>query len=254
MQDRIDDYIRGNMTDSERLLFEEDLKQDESLRKEYELNNVIAEGIQAARLKGNLEMLEAAIQSSERTGSIAATPWQPNQETSDWADWQSEQPTIRKSSSRSLLYKLASMAASVIVILALGYGFKQAGSTRSVGADCYAQLTAPSSRSANEVDSLMAVAYDLMGASKHKEALDVLASTRVILNQELEIPIVDEETEYNNQMAQEWLYDVDWYEAIATMRKGKYRAAKRQLKDIAASQSPYADKSKQILKEIFNVK
>lgn len=230
MQDRIDDYIRGNMPDSERQLFEEDLRQDESLREEYELNCVIAEGIQASMLKGNLEKLESAIQA------------------------ESNNATIRKSSSRSLLFKLSSMAASVIVILALGYEFKQAVSTRTVGADCYAQLIAPSSRSANEVDSLLAVAYDLIGTSRQKEAIALLKSARELLNQEMELPVVDAETEYNHQMAQLKLYDADWYEAIATMRQGKYRTAKRQLKDIAASQSPYADKAKQILKEIFNVK
>ena len=230
MQERIDDYIRGIMSDPERSMFEEELSQDESLRKEYELNSAIAEGIQAARLKGNLEQLEAAIRA------------------------EADNEPAKKSSSRSMMLKLSSLAASVIVILALGYTFKQTSSTKAIGADCYAQLMAPSSRSANEVDSLLAVAYELIGTSKQKEALDVLASTRELLNQEMEIPIVDEETQYNHQMAQMRLYDVDWYEAIATMRQGKNRAAKRLLKDIAASQSPYADKSKQILKEIFNVK
>lgn len=225
MQDRIDEYIRGNMSDSERLLFEEELKQDDSLRKEYELNIAITEGIQAAKLKETLEKLEVAIRGESN-----------------------------KSSSRILLYKLSSLAASVIIVLSLGFSFMHASRTKTVGAGCYADLVAPISRSSNEVDSLIAVAYDLIGASKQKEALDVLTSTRELVSQELEKSIVDEETEYNHQMAQLRLYDVDWYEAIATMRQGKYRLAKKQLKEIAASQSPYADKSKHILKEIFNVK
>ena len=61
------------------------------------------------------------------------------------------------------------------------------------------------------------------------------------------MPIIDEESEYQHQILQEQLYDVEWYDAILLMKRGKYLKAKEILRSIASSDSPYADNAKTIL-------
>ena len=62
IEQRIDDYILGRMTSDERHRFEEDLKNDETLLKEYESQSLISRSVSAIHMKHIAAMAEESYQ------------------------------------------------------------------------------------------------------------------------------------------------------------------------------------------------
>lgn len=65
IQDRIDEYIRGTMSDKDRAIFEEELRHDADLRHEVEVQVSIADAVQAVHLKHVLQGVEAELASDK---------------------------------------------------------------------------------------------------------------------------------------------------------------------------------------------
>ena len=57
-QDRIDEYIRGTMSASDRIIFEGELRQNAELRQEVEVQTSISDAVQAVHLKQLLQQIE----------------------------------------------------------------------------------------------------------------------------------------------------------------------------------------------------
>ena len=91
-------------------------------------------------------------------------------------------------------------------------------------------------------------AYDLIGSGDLDKATDAIEKAKATVSERLAQPVETEEDEYEHQVLQQKLYDLEWYEAIILMRQGKVFKAKRMLKSIASSSSPYANMAKTCMK------
>lgn len=222
IQDRIDEYIRGTMSDKDKAIFEEELRQDAELRHEVEVQATISDAVQAVHLKQVLKGVEAEL-------STPKVYWRR-------------------------VYQWASVAAAVAIILIAGNIWRQSSRIKAFGNDYYASLEAPYSRGGNNLDSLLTLSYTTIGEGQYAEAEDALKKAELVIHEGMAAPVVDDETEYERKVLELKQYDVEWYQAIIVMKQGKYRHAKTILKEIVASGSPYADEAKEILNKMYNDK
>lgn len=109
------------------------------------------------------------------------------------------------------------------------------------------ELLPPVSRDGNSLDSLLTLAYSQIAANEYSSASSALAEARLQIEGGLNTPAADEESRYRHALLQQHLYEVDWLEAITLMLQNRDRKARRLLKSIADSQSPYSQKAREIL-------
>lgn len=219
IQDRIDEYIRGTMSEHDRAIFESELQLNPDLQKEVRVQSSIADAVQAVSLKRHLQDLEAAHQKKQRT--------------------------------RRISFRLMSAAAAGIVLLVVGKGILQDNYCRQAGRVSYADLVPEATRSSNPVDSLLQMSYTMLGNGSFAEAESLLIQASSITEIALNEPIFDEASEYEHRLMQEKKYEVEWYTAISIMSQGHVQKAKRVLTEIADSDSPYARYAEDILKSKF---
>ena len=236
IQDRIDEYIRGTMSISDRIIFEEELRQNAELRQEVEVQTIISDAVQAVHLKQLLQQIEVDMAPAKDEYPEAAISEDRNRVVAI-------RPNVFW---RHFLY-LASAAAAVAIIFFSANSWRQTQRFKGIGNEYYAALVEPFARDGNEIDNLIASSYALIGAGEFDAATADLNEARKKITDSLVMPIVDEESEYQHQILQEQLYDVEWYDAILLMKRGKYLKAKGILRSIASSDSPYADNAKTIL-------
>ena len=115
----------------------------------------------------------------------------------------------------------------------------------------YAELSAPVARDGNELDTIIEEAYNLIGSGELNKASNAIEKAKAMVLDSLALPVETEEDEYEHQVLQLKEYDLEWYEAIILMKQGKVVKAKRALKAIATSSSPYADTARNELNNIF---
>lgn len=224
IQDKIDEYIRGTMSDTDRMAFEDELRHNTELRREVEVQNSISDAVQAVYLKHMLKEIEAA---SEQNDKIK---------------------------SRRRIYLWVSIAAAIAILIFVGNMWWQAHRIKAFGNEYYAHLEYPVPRDGNQLDSLLATAYSFIGTEQYVEAENSLAEAGRIIEEGLRITVVDDETSYQRQVYELKKYDVQWYKALILMKQGKYRDAKGLLIEISQSESMYAEQSQEILDKMFNVK
>ena len=155
---------------------------------------------------------------------------------------------------------MAAMAASVVsmaapmVVMAIVGSVNYISTLHTMQANgmlAYSELAAPVARDGNELNSIMEEAYNLIGAGELDQAIDAIADAKTKAQEALSEPIETEEDEYTHEVLQQELYDLEWYEAIVLMRKGKLVQARKVLNAIASSDSPYADNAQKELKIIL---
>lgn len=238
-QDRIDEYIRGTMSATERIIFEGELRQNAVLRQEVEVQASISDAVQAVHLKQLLQQIEAdmATTNDEHPQTVIAEELGRNVATS----------AARHIKFGRQVWYWASAAAAVALFFFAGNEWRQTSRIKEFGNEYYTAMAEPIARDGNEIDNLITTGYALIGAGEYDAADVNLKEARNKITEGLSLPIVDEESEYMHKVLQEKLYDVEWYEAIILMKKGKYKKAKDALRTIAATDSPYAENAKSIL-------
>lgn len=240
-EERIDNYLLGRMSEAERVAFEKDLATDEELKEEYECQKAVANAVQKVAIKDFLTR-HAAERQEERSNVIDLSTY-----------FKQATGKIREflSSGQRVAWTLASVAAMVVAIVGSVNYTSTLHTMQGNGMLAYAELSAPVVRDGNELDTMIEKAYTLIGARNFDTALDTIRSAKAMANEGLEAPVVTEEDEYEHQVLQQKLYDLEWYEAIVLMRQGKVIKAKKMLKSIALSSSPYAEVARDELKSIF---
>ena len=221
IQDRIDDYIRGTMSDKDRAIFEEELRQDADLRHEVEIHVSIADAVQALHLKQMLQGVEAELATHK--------------------------VYLRR------FYQWAAVAAAMAIVFFSGNSFRQFNRIKGFGNEYYASLDVPSARDGNSLDNTLALSYSQIGSGEYDLAEKTLEKAMTMIEEGLKVPITDEVSEYEHSMFEFKQYDAEWYHALIVMKQGKYRKAKSLLKVIAEGNSPYASESKDILREMYHI-
>ena len=247
-EERIDNYLLGRMSEAERAAFERDLATDAELKEEYECQKAIANAVQKVAMKDFLTQHAA-----ER--KIAVRPAAANVDKSNANVIDLTSLFIRISnkvqgffsSGQRVAWTLASVAAMVVAIVGSVNYTSTLHTMQGNGMLAYAELSAPVARGGNELDAMIEDAYNLIGESELDKATDAIEKAKGMGLESLAQPAETEEDEYKHQVLQLKLYDLEWYEAIVLMRQGKVIKAKRMLKSIASSSSPYANMAKTCL-------
>ena len=230
-EERIDNYLLGRMAEAERAAFERDLATDAELKEEYECQKAVANAVQKVAMKDFLTQ-HAAERQAESSNVIDLSTY-----------FKQATGKIREffSSGQRVAWTLASVAAMVVAIVGSVNYASTLHNMQGNGMLAYTELNIPVSRDGNELDALIEKAYSLIGAGEFDQALDTIGTAKAIVSENLDEPVETEEDEYEHQVLQQKLYDLEWYEAIVLMRQGKVLKATRVLKFIASSSSPYAN-------------
>lgn len=233
LQEKIDSYILGKMSVEEKMNFETELANNMELKEKYELQKEISDAVQKARIKNLLVEVENEI-IEEREKII-------NDRRNDDDD-----KSFGNTTNKRRIW--ISVAASILVIFFVGFEFHKTSVYKTYGNDCYAEITAPSSRSDNRLDSLMFSIYRQIGEENYSLAETNIEETELIITSMKETEYIsDEEQKYYDDILSIKKQEIDWYDAVLKMKQGKYRKAKKELKKIANGNGIYSEKAKKIL-------
>ncbi len=240
-EERIDNYLLGRMSEAERAAFERDLATDAELKEEYECQRAIANAVQKVAMKDFLTQ-HAAERQEESSNVVDLSAY-----------FKQAKGKIRDffSSGQRLAWTLASVAAMVVAIVGSVNYTSTLHTMQGNGMLAYAELSAPVARDGNELDTMIEDAYNLIGEGELDKATDAIEKAKATISERLSQPVETEEDEYEHQVLQLKLYDLEWYKAIVLMRQGKVIKAKKALNAISTSDSPYADAARNKLNSIF---
>lgn len=239
-EERIDRYLMGQMSDSEKAAFEADLESDPELRTEYEVQKSISHAVQKVALR---DLLIQHAQERERVAANAAdTVVNPFKGIQDW---------IREFfySGQRVAWAFASAAAMFIAIIGGVNYTSTLHSFQRIGMLAYAELQAPVARDGNQLDALLEEAFESIGTEQYDTALDALGKARVLAQEIVSTPASSEEEEYEQAIARQKIYEIDWYEALTFMKDGKVFKARKALRAISSSDSPFAEMARKALKK-----
>lgn len=243
IQDRIDEYIRGTMSDTDRAIFENELKQNAGLKHEVEVQSSISEAVQAVYLKQVLQGVETELASR---GNVYSSSQEENGPVSTAA-------TITRGLYWRRFYQWTAVAAAVAIVFFSGNSLRQSHRIKGFGDEYYASLIAPSSRDGNSLDSILALSYSQIGAGDYELAEETLTKAKELIDEGLKVPVTDEVTKYEHSLFEIKQYDAEWYETLILMKQGKYKKSKRLLNEIAEGSGPYASYAKDILNQMFHI-
>lgn len=210
--ERIDNYILGRMLEVERLAFEQEIEQDDDLRKEVELHIDTVRAIRMKAAKEHLQKAEQKIKAEEHR---------------------------RKIFTLTRYIAIGAVAACLMVGVFLHYdtvsNYRQYGLNNiHIEIDSNRGGTSYSTKAAIEIN---------------KGNYDVALS---IIEEGKSITFLCEDSNLELQEQARLEYDTEqdvlqWYKAVTYMRMGKYLKAKRLLKEIAASDSYYKTEAEMAL-------
>ena len=241
IEERIDNYLLGRMSDEEKRLFEADLERNQELKEEYENQKQVAHAVQKVAMRDFLEKHAEEHQLAKKNA------FELSEVFSRFSDWVKDY----FSSGQRVVWAFATVAAMVVAIVG---GVNYSSTVRSLensGMLAYAELAAPIARDGNQVDVLIGKVYEQIGNEDYDGAQATIGEVRALINSSLEEEAISEEECYEHEVLQMKLYDLEWYDAIILMQKGKVLKAKKLLKSIATSDSPYADSARDELSKIF---
>lgn len=228
IEERIDRYLLRQMEPIERLEFEADLLNDPALKEEFEIQRTIFESVQRVGMRRSIQSIAEEHDSVSVFGRIKAF--------------------FSESQSRGRTFSYAfAVAACVSCVCIVSLRLNTAANFRTIGAECYAELSVPIARSSDEIADKIAEAYDLIGADELDSAQTLVDAANALLaydNQQFESA---EQAEYYEALRQGYQEDLEWYQAIIYMKEGKVGKAMKMLKSIAKNNGTYAEEATNIL-------
>lgn len=215
ISDRIDRYILKQMNEEECIEFEKELASNQELNKEFLLQKEIVLATQRLHFKRHLKNIEEQAQKRRKKLTRRIYSW--------------------------------SIAAAIACICVIGLDLKYSSDIRDASILCYTETGAPLTRSDNEIDELLAQAYQYIGENKLEAATANIKSATNLINRQLKSSATTEEEIYKQQILILQKQDAEWYEAIVLMKEGRIYKSYKALKAIANSDSRYADKAQELL-------
>ena len=218
ISEKIDRYILGQMSLEEKAIFETELSADPELRHEYEMQREIILAAQRVHFRHHLKDIELQVRLRRKTTIKTVTSW--------------------------------SIAAAIVCVCVLGLDMKYSSDLRDTSMLCYAETGAPLTRSDNEIDNLLSEAYELIGKNELESALSMILSAEKIIKETPLYDAISEEAKYQYEIRLLQEQDLEWYKALILMKEGEIFKSRKVLKQIASSNSRYAERAKDILESI----
>ena len=219
ISEKIDRYVLGQMGLEEKAIFEAELSADPELRHEYEMQREIILAAQRVHFRHHLKDIEQQVRLRRKTTIKTVTSW--------------------------------SIAAAIVCVCVLGLDMKYSSDLRDTSMLCYAETGAPLTRSDNEIDNLLSEAYELIGKNELESALSMILSAEKIIKETPLYDAISEEAKYQYEIRLLQEQDLEWYKALILMKEGEIFKSRKVLKQIASSNSRYANAARTILERSF---
>ena len=233
MEERIDTYIMGRMSPSEAIEFEMELKENTSLKEKYDAQKQVASAVKRLQLKALMEEAEAEIAAEPERESIFKRIFGS-------IEIKFEVPSVRRAA-----YSFA-VAASLALVAGIGFDMQQTSVYRNSAEELMVELS--QARGGSDIDDLLDDACAMIIDGDSDSAIVTLEEAISMIESELkEVDTTTEEGQYDILMLTMQRDDAEWYKAVALMKDGKHRQAKKQLKAIVAAGNRHAEEAARIL-------
>ena len=240
-EEKIDNYLLGQMTDEEKHLFEAELERDTLLKEEFECQKQVANAVQ------KVSMHEFLIKHAEERKQMKS--YVPD--LSVMLGSISDKIRDYFNSGQRVVWAFASVAAMVVAVVG-GINYSTTlHSLKDNGMLAYAELSSPVARDGNTIDELMERIHSQIGSEDFENAQFSITDARHMIEDAIPTEVNSEEEEYERLVFQQKLYEVEWYEAIILMKRGNILKAKKLLESISDSPTPYKVEAKKILEKVF---
>ena len=220
--DSIERHILRQMSDCERESFENELSNNPDLQYEYDLHREIISATQRIHLKAHLKHIEDEIKVRRSTMIRRVSSW--------------------------------SIAAAILCFCVLGLEYRVSTDLSETALLSYAQTGMPLTRSDGEIDELVAYIYKSIGENDVDATLDAISKAELLISDGMHKPVLTEEDAYQKEILKIQSDDLQWYKALAFMKEGKIIKSRKILKEIANSDSRYAEEAKNILESFTYLK
>lgn len=283
IEERIDRYILGQMSDEEKAIFEKEIEKDEKLKERLHLQQAIPSAIQKAHLKHLFEVADEQIESENTeladnyilgkldkeqskdfekklNGDACLKETYERQKDVVSAVQKAHLKNIFKDSEKELkthklgkvinlfsTYKYVAMAACIAFMLMISPRLFYSSSMIKCGNNILVEGVYE--RGAEE--SIINQIADLINSGDYTEAEARLKEIEKEPKPDLSQIESQEEREYQTLLYKEKLDDSKWYKCVIHIKKGHVYRAWFGLKKIAKSDSIHKEEAQKALKEIF---
>lgn len=289
--ERIQEYLRGNMSEEDRLAFERDLATDDTLRQQYEDLSLLACSIIKANQEVDLRMalaeteqqiaeapdaslnnpaLKADLEQVERELKLMGVPVdEPKrsrvQGIREWisrflnalTQWfiPSGNVSAQSSEGNTTVFSLSyasrmaisfAVAASLALAIILPYNHS-VGMSGYNYAPSYIELSSFRGSSSD----MLQKAINSYNKGDYDQAFSYLEEAKNGIKSTLEQLGDDDSDVIAKQGLNNELYQIEWYRALVLMKEKHVKGAKRALKGISVSDSPYAKEAAEVLSSVY---
>ena len=217
--EKIESYILGQMSVEEKVAFEKELASDSDLRKEYELQKEIILAVQRVHFKQYLRNVEHGLKLKRKR-------------------------IIRRISSWSV-------AAAILCVCMIGLDWKISSDLTDMSMQYYAETVVIPSRDGNDIARLLENIHESLGDNNLTSVRDSILLAETLISTEIKTEVTNAEEEYERSIILTQSQELEWYKALILMKEGKVFQSRKALKQIALSESRYAEKARNIIESIY---
>ncbi len=201
--------------------------------------NEIRLAVCAKFIKQDLQALETSLREEEQTCQEGKRPlWQ---NMADRSNHQINSKTITTMKKKTIAF--ISVAAAACCALVIGLHINRANWAETAFRQGIDGTQIFVSRGDNKVDSELQNAYQLMFAGQFRESDRVLKDLTQTINS------TKPATEEEEQILKVQRDEQQWLHALSLLGQGKYRKAKKMLKQIASENGTFAQQAEQLLEQ-----
>ena len=228
IQDRIDLYVTGRMTEEERLAFEEDMSKDTELKEQTEFTLSVSKSLK--RRNDKMERMKGFKKDYEENADKHETP----------------SVHVRNK------FKFFYWASSIAAVLVVGFFIMKSRNTTSDGMAFPVELAVENSRGGGEILNKI---KQLIENKKCDEALTEIEKQWNEISNEIDKVKKDQtigrdEKEYTIDSMNSDLESLNYLKAHALLRLGKIDEAKALLDDISNKEGAYKEKAESLYNKI----
>lgn len=243
MEEKIDNYILGRLSAEQTQAFEELMANDEELRGEVALRREMITAVQLSAADAMLRKLRAAHvaeqaeQAEEREAAAA-------KEAEEAFAEQQRRAAAERRRRRAFTWGFATVALAACFVVGLFVHLDYQQSYTAYGNSL--QLSTVMLRGEEVLSNDIIEAIE---AEEYERAHILIAQAREMTFDASRLAeSTAEELEYEREVYAHEQALVEWLEAVTLMREGRWLKARRQLKAIANTDSPYREEAERALK------
>lgn len=242
MEEKIDNYILGRLSAEQTQAFEELMANDEVLRGEVALRREMITAVQLSAADAMLRKLRAAHvaeQAEEREAEAA-------KEAEEAFAEQQRRAAAERRRRRAFTWGFATVALAACFVVGLFVHLDYQQSYTAYGNSLQLSTLALRGEEVLSNDIIEAVE-----AKEYERAHILIAQAREMTFDASRLAeSTAEELEYEREVYAHEQALVEWLEAVTLMREGRWLKARRQLKAIANTDSPYREEAVRALKGV----